>query len=98
MTTTHKFTIKRTELGYITCCGTEVVKVTKNQDPEMWGSVNWYYQNAGEDIDSIPFYSYADIKKYLMKTHDRQFGTMEYTEWLLAETAKTLAKYAKVGA
>ena len=94
----HKFTIKRTEYGYITCCGTEVTKITKSQDPDMYGTVNWYYQNANEDIDCSAFYSYAEIKKYLMKEHDRKFGTMEYTELLLAQTAKTLAKYAKVGA
>jgi hypothetical protein len=94
----HKFTIKRTELGYITCCGTTVVKITKNQDPEMLGSVNWYYQEANQFADDSAFYSYAEIKKYLMQAHDRKFGTMEYTELVLAQTAKTLAKYAKVGA
>jgi hypothetical protein len=95
---THKFSVKRTESGYVTCCGTSIVKITKNQDPEMFGSVNWYFQDADQHADDSAFLSYADIKKYLMQAHDRKFGTMEYTELVLAETAKTLAKYAKVGA
>lgn len=68
---THKFQVKRAKLGYITCCGTEIVKVTKDQDSEMWGSVNWYYQNYLEDIDSIPFYTLREIKDYLMKEHEK---------------------------
>ena len=94
----HTFTIKREEFGYITCCGTEIVKVTKSQDPEMTGSVNWYFKDAGEDIDDSVFRTLSDIKVYLMKAHDRKFGTMQYAELLLAETEATLTKYAKAGA
>jgi len=95
---THKFQVKKTELGYTTCCGTEIVKLTKAQDPEMYGSVNWYYQNQNEDIDCTAFYTFTDLKNYLMKEHDRKFGTMQYTEKVLAESAAILAKYGKVSA
>jgi len=95
---THKFSIKRTESGYTTCCGTDIIKITKSQDPDMFGSINWYFQEANQFADDSAFYSFAEIKKYLMQAHDRKFGAMEYAEKLLAETAATLAKYAKVGA
>jgi len=88
----HTFTIKRAEFGYITCCGTEIVKITKSQDPDMTGSVNWYFRDADQDIDDSAFYTLSDIKVYLMKAHDRKFGTMQYVEQLLAKTDLLLAK------
>ena len=95
---THKFQVKNTELGYVTCCGTSIIKITKDQDPDMFGRVNWYYQEENQFADDCAFYSFADVKDYLMKAHDRKFGTMEYTEKLLTETDATLAKYGKVSA
>jgi hypothetical protein len=89
---THKFQVKNTELGYVTCCGTSIIKITKAQDPEMHGSVNWYYQDKDQFADDCAFYSFADVKKYLMQAHDRKFGTMQYTEKVLAESAAALAK------
>lgn len=99
MATAHKFEVKRSQNnnGYVTCCGTEIVKVTKNQDPEMYGSVNWYYQDLNENIDDNPFYTLADIKKFLIKCHDNKFGTMEYTKMVLENAEKTLAQFSKAG-
>jgi hypothetical protein len=84
---THKFQVKNTELGYVTCCGTSIVKITKAQDPEMHGSVNWYFQDKDQFADDTAFYSFADVKSYLMRRdhHD------EWVKKLMADVDATLA-------
>lgn len=95
---THKFQVKKTELGYTTCCGTSIIKITKSQDPEMFGSVNWYFQDENQFADDSAFYSFAEIKSYLMRRdhHD------QYVVKLMADVDATLAvgkaARAKVGA
>lgn len=91
MTPTHKFSVKRTDTGYVTCCGTSIFRITKDVDPDMVGSVNWYFQDANEYADDSPFLSYADIKSYLMRRDHRE-------EWILKVMADADAALAKAGA
>ena len=90
----HKFQIKRTEVGYVSCCGHVITKITKDVDPDMYGSVNWYFANLDGVMNDNPFYTLSDLRIYLGKLHDANVeNPVERWMSVMARADATLAKY-----
>ena len=63
---------------------------------ELWGpgSTGWYITEINGDFGGYKFNTLTDAKEYLIKKYD----FAQYVELVMEKSAKTISKFATVGA